>query len=205
VSVRERWLGKLATARHWSAVWRQRYVANPTRHNKWKLEQWRSRQRYAQRVVDRHTPVTGISNKGMELIQGFEGFRSCPYRDPVGVWTIGYGETAGIGPHTPCWTQQTAANRLRARVDRDYLAPVLKLTRAVGLDLKQNEADALASLVYNVGPGVLGKGKTMGDAIRSRNREQIANSFLLYDHAGGRTLEGLTRRRRRERQLFLDS
>jgi len=121
------------------------------------------------------------------------------------VWTIGYGETVGVGPHTPCWTQKAAAERLRTRVNRDYLAPVLKLTRAVGMDLKQNEADALASLVYNVGPGVLNKGKSVGDAIRARNRTQIANSFLLYDHAGGRTLEGLTRRRRRERQLFLDT
>lgn len=205
MNVRERWVGKAATARHWAAVWRRRYIANPTRHNKWKLEQWRSREKYAQRVVDRHTPVAGVSGKGLDLIKGFEGFRSCPYRDAVGVWTIGYGETAGIGPRTPCWTQQAAERRLEARVDRDYMKPVLTLAKAVGLDLKQNEADALASLVYNVGPGVLNKGKTMGDAIRARNREQIANSFLLYDHAGGRTLEGLTRRRRRERQLFLDS
>jgi len=205
MNVRERWLGKLATARHWSAVWRTRYIANPTRHNKWKLEQWRSRAKYAQRVIDRHTPVTGVSQKGLDLIKGFEGFRSCPYRDPVGAWTIGFGETAGVGPHTPCWTLQTAEGRLRARVDRDYLAPVLKLSKAVGLDLRQNEADALASLVYNVGPGVLDKGRSMGEAIRARNRDQIANSFLLYDQAGGRRLEGLTRRRRRERQLFLDT
>jgi lysozyme len=187
VSTRANWLGKLGTARHWAAVWRQRYVWNPTRHNKWKLEQWRNRQAYAQRVVDRHSPVSSVSTEGLDLIRGFEGFRSEPYRDAVGVWTIGYGETAGIGP----------------RVNRDYLKPVLTLAKTVGLELKQNEADALASLAYNVGPGVFEKGRTMGDAIRSRNRDRIADAFLLYDHAGGRVLEGLTRRRRRERELFL--
>jgi len=203
MSVRERWVKKAATARYWAAIWRQRYLWNPTRHNKWKLEQWRSRERYADRVVERHTPVSSVSPRGMALIEGFEGFRSCPYKDVVGVWTIGYGETSGIGANTPCWSRETAERRLRARVNRDYLAPVLRLADAVGMDLKQHEADALASLVYNVGPGVLNKGKTMGDAIRSRNRNQIANSFLVYDHAGGKRLEGLTRRRRRERQLFL--
>jgi lysozyme len=204
VSVRSRWLAKYNTARYWSAVWRQRYIWNPTRENKWKLEQWRQRAGYARRVLDRNRPrPTGVSSAGLELIRGFEGFRSCPYRDAVGVWTIGYGETSGIGPNTPCWSESTARLRLRSRVDRDYLAPVLKLAKAVGLELNQHEADALASFSYNLGPGVFGKGRSMGDAIRSKNRERIANSFLLYDKAGGRTLEGLTRRRRRERELFL--
>jgi lysozyme len=203
VSTRANWLGKLGTARHWAAVWRQRYVWNPTRHNRWKLEQWRNRQAYAQRVVDRHSPVSSVSTEGLDLIRRFEGFRSEPYRDTVGVWTIGYGETAGIGPNTKPWSQSYAEQRLRARVNRDYLKPVLTLAKAVGLELRQNEADALANLAYNVGPGVFEKGRTMGDAIRSRNRDRIADAFLLYDHAGGRVLEGLTRRRRRERELFL--
>lgn len=202
-AIRRRWVKKLATARHWATVWRQRYIWNPTRHNKWKMEQWRSRTRAAERVIERHSPVSGVSSKGLELIKGFEGFESCPYRDAVGVWTIGYGETAGIGPNTSCWSQSTAEKRLRTRVNRDYLKPVLSLTRAVGLPLKQNEADALASLVYNVGPGVLNRGRSMGDAIRSKSRNRIAEAILEYDHAGGRRLEGLTRRRRRERQLFL--
>jgi lysozyme len=147
--------------------------------------------------------VSSVSTEGLDLIRGFEGFRSEPYRDAVGVWTIGYGETAGIGPNTKPWSRSYAEQRLRARVNRDYLKPVLTLAKAVGLELKQNEADALASLAYNVGPGVFEKGRTMGDAIRSKNRARIADAFLLYDHAGGRVLEGLTRRRRRERELFL--
>jgi len=184
-------------------VWRQRYVANPTRHNKWKLEQWRSRERYAQRVVERHSPASSVSNMGLALIQNFEGFRSCPYRDAVGVWTIGYGETAGIGPHTPCWSQETARNRLRSRVNRDYAKPVLTLAKAVGLRLSQPQLDALASGTYNLGPGWLGRGKTMGNAIRSKDRQRIADAFMAYTHAGGRELPGLVTRRRRERELFL--
>ena len=32
-----------------------------------------------------------LSQKGLDIIKQFEGFRSAPYRDSVGVWTIGYG------------------------------------------------------------------------------------------------------------------
>ena len=202
--IRKRWTARLATARHWAAVWRQRYMWNPSRHNKWKMEQWRARVSEAEKVLRRHGGgVTGISEQGLELIKGFEGFRSAPYRDAVGVWTIGYGETAGIGPNTRPWSQAYAERRLKERVNRDYMKPVLKLGDTLNLRLTQNEADALASLVYNLGPGILNKGKTMGNALRTRNRRSIADAFLVYDHAGGRQLDGLTRRRRRERQLFL--
>ena len=202
-TLRSRWLRKLGIARHWAAVWRQRYIANPTRHNKWKLEQWRTRQHEAERVLARHpAPARKVSDNGIDLIRGFEGFRSAPYRDAVGVWTIGYGETAGIGPGTKPWTEPYARKRLRARVDRDYARPVIQLADVVGLTLGQNELDALASLVYNLGPGILSRGRSMGDAIRSRNRGRIADAFLVYDMAGGRHLPGLTRRRHEESALF---
>lgn len=157
----------------------------------------------ATRVVQRHRNVDSVSPRGLALIAGFEGFRSAPYRDAVGVWTIGYGETKGIGPTSRPWTRAFALARLRARVDEDYLAPVLTVARGVKLELKPNEADALASLVYNLGPGILEPARTMGAALRSKNRRTIANAFLAYDKAGGRTLPGLTRRRRAERALFL--
>ena len=31
------------------------------------------------------------SDKGIEQIKSFEGFRSMPYQDVVGKWTVGYG------------------------------------------------------------------------------------------------------------------
>jgi lysozyme len=80
---------------------------------------------------------------------------------------------------------------------------VLKVSNDANLSLSQNEADALASLVYNLGPGILDDGRTMGSALRSRNRARIASAFLVYDMAGGQHLPGLARRRRAERALFL--
>lgn len=171
-----------------------------------------ARARYALRVAqvadaDRHIAasqgVSEVSNNGIGVIAGFEGFRSKPYQDSVGVWTIGYGETSGVTSHTVPWSQAFALSRLKTRVNRDYLAPVLAAAKAAGVALTQNEADALASLVYNCGPGILAAGHTMGNALRSKSKSSIANAFMVYDVAGGQHLPGLTRRRRAERALFL--
>lgn len=161
----------------------------------------------AQRIIARHKPRAtaprSVSSAGVLLVKRFEGFRSAPYRDAVGVWTIGYGETRGIGPSTTRWTEQYAANRLRERLTRDYCAPVLRRCDQVVFKPTQNELDALTSLVYNLGPGILEPGHTMGNALASRDRAKIANAFLVYDMAGGRRLPGLTARRQAERALFL--
>src|SRR4051812_33830431 len=90
-----------------------------------------------------------VSRNGVALIKRFEGFRSRPYRDAVGVWTIGYGETKGIGPGTNPWSETFASQRLQDRVNRDF-APYIN---ALKLPLNQNQFDALASFIYNVGPG----------------------------------------------------
>jgi hypothetical protein len=45
----------------------------------------------AERIVQRHTTVTSVSAAGLAMIAGFEGFRSRPYQDAVGVWTIVFG------------------------------------------------------------------------------------------------------------------
>lgn len=91
-----------------------------------------------------------VSDRGVWFIAGWEGFRSCPYRDPVGIWTIGYGETKGVGPQTPCVSEHDARKNLRRRLNRDYEPSVEKGVRH---KLKQQEVDALSSFVYNVGTG----------------------------------------------------
>lgn len=139
-----------------------------------------------------------LGDRGVDLIKGFEGFRSRPYRDAVGVWTIGYGSTRGVGPGTAPVSQSQAEARLRAEVDATYGKAVN------GIDgLNQNQYDALTSFVYNVGPGGIGPGTGIGKALRAKRWNAAADELLKWDKAGGRALPGLTRRRRAERKLFL--
>jgi lysozyme len=214
MSVVSRWRGKLSarttllaraekSVRYWSVRAGSSHGRDMLRAAVARRALRRSQVAEARAVLARHSEVAEVSAEGLALIAGFEGFRSHPYRDAVGVWTIGYGETRGIGPGTRPWTREFALGRLKARVNHDYLEPVLRVAKSVGLELAPHEADALASLVYNLGPGILDAGRSMGDALRSKDRARIANAFTVYDMAGGRKLYGLTLRRRRERQLFL--
>ena len=139
-----------------------------------------------------------LSEAGARLIESFEGFRSCPYRDAVGVWTIGYGSTKGVGPNTKCVSRREAEDRLRREVTATYGAAVDKID-----GLNQAQYDALCSFVYNVGPGGIGPNTGVGRALRARNYKAAADRLLDWDKAGGRALPGLTRRRQAERKLFL--
>lgn len=141
-----------------------------------------------------------LSARGATLIAQFEGFRSHPYRDAVGVWTIGYGSTAGVGPGTPPITEAQARERMRREVDLRYGAAV----NALGLPLNPNQFDALVSFVYNVGPGGIAASTKVGKHLRAKHWSRAADALLAWDKAGGRTLLGLTRRRRAERALFLE-
>lgn len=147
-----------------------------------------------------------VSRKGAKFVGGWEGFRSCPYRDAVGVWTIGYGETRGVDARTPCISERKARKNLRKALNGAYLAPV----RSLGLDLKQHEVDALASAVYNLGPGLLTDttNSTIARRLRSREghsyhrrREIYREELPKWANAGGHVLPGLLARRRAEVRL----
>lgn len=134
------------------------------------------------------------SQNGINLIKQFEGCRLKVYLDPVGVPTVGYGHTAGIT------TAMVGMPISQAQADAYLVQDLSKFEKSVnntGLALNQNQFDALVSFSYNCGAGNLKK------LIKDRTLPQIADALLLYNKAGGRVLEGLARRRRAERELFL--
>lgn len=143
-----------------------------------------------------------ISGSGLALIKRYEGFSSRPYQLGDGVTTIGYGETHGITMRTPPWTEAYASKRLRKRVRRDYEPYVHRL----GLPLNQNQFDALVSAIYNLGPGILERGRSLGDALRTKRdagyNERVGNALRLYSMPGTQFHEGLLRRRNEEARLF---
>lgn len=132
-----------------------------------------------------------IGNSGLQLIKSFEGCRLTAYKCPAGVWTIGYGHTAGVKQGITI-TQEQADNYLKSDLVI-YENHVNNLNRS----FNQNEFDALVSFTYNCGAGSL---QTL---CKNRTNAQMADALLLYNKAGGKTLEGLTRRRKAERELFI--
>ena len=109
-----------------------------------------------------------IGPKGIALIKEFEGFPfgGRPYRDPVGVWTIGYGHTEGVGPHSPRLTERQASELLERDLAQRYEPHVERLPIARALN--QHQFDALVSFVFNLGPGAIAADTGIGRALRAR-------------------------------------
>lgn len=142
------------------------------------------------------------SEAGVALIKQFEGFpyNGRPYQDMVKVWTIGYGHTEGVGPHSKPITIQQASELLRRDLDKKY-APAVS---ALQLPLGQHQFDALVSFIYNCGPGAISADTHVGRALRAKQWQAAADALLMWNKAGGKPVEGLTRRRKAERALFLE-
>jgi len=131
--------------------------------------------------------------EGINLIKQFEGCRLTAYKCPAGVWTIGYGHTAGIKQGQVITQEQ--ADRILVEDLKKYEKKVNKYYDKY--QWKQNEFDALVSFAFNVGS------IDQLSANGTRSKEVIGNKILSYNKAGGKELAGLTRRRKAEQKLFL--
>ncbi|HHY6391017.1 TPA: lysozyme [Salmonella enterica] len=142
------------------------------------------------------------SEKGIALIKEFEGCKLTAYQDSVGVWTIGYG-----------WTQPVDGKPIRAEmtIKQETAERLLKIglvsyesdvSRLVKVGLTQGQFDALVSFTYNLGAQSLST-STLLRKLNAGDYAGAADEFLRWNKAGGKVLNGLTRRREAERALFL--
>lgn len=140
-----------------------------------------------------------LSIHGLNFIKEFEGLSLKAYDDGTGVWTIGYGHIEGVRAGDKLKSKAAADELLASDLRKRYEPAV----RALPIGLTQNEYDALVSLVYNLGTGIISTEYQIGRNLRIGHYRAAASNILLYDHAGNKRLPGLTRRREAERKLFL--
>lgn len=142
------------------------------------------------------------SDKGIALLKEFEGCKLTAYQDSVGVWTIGYG-----------WTQPVDGKPIRAgmTIKQETAERLLKtglvsyesdVSRLVKVGVTQGQFDALVSFTYNLGSRSLST-STLLRKLNAGDYAGAADEFLRWNKAGGKVLNGLTRRREAERDLFL--
>lgn len=148
-----------------------------------------------------------MSKKAVELIKEFEGCRLLAYRCPKGIWTIGYGHTGPVaGPGVKI--SQEEAERL---LSIDVAMAELSLRKICKVPLLETEIAALISLIFNIGPSAFST-STLLKCIVSGDFVKAADEFLRWDKVTKiingvkhvETLPGLTRRRQRERLLFIE-
>jgi len=149
--------------------------------------------------VDKPTkdePIVGVKN--IEMIKKHEGLRLNAYLPtPNDKWTIGYGHT-GTAHKGMIITEERAEALLR----QDITWVERAIEKNVQVKLTQNQYDALASLIYNIGENAFAS-STLLRLLNSGDYEGAANQFPRWNKQKGRVLNGLTRRRQEERELFL--
>lgn len=138
-----------------------------------------------------------INDAGLALVKEFEGLRLNAYQDIVGMWTIGYGHTKGVRRGQSV-TSQEAEELLRG----DLAEAEAGVENVVKVELSDNQFSALVSFAYNLGIGTLRR-STLLKQLNLGNYAIAAAQILRFDHAGGKKVAGLTRRRQAERALFL--
>ena len=132
---------------------------------------------------------------GLALIKQFEGCRLAAYQCSAGVWTIGYGHTAGV---------YKGMKISQAQADEYLKQDVAKFEKYINNPsyvpftdkLNQNQFDALVSFAFNLGQGNVKKLCT------GRTMNQIPSAMQRYCRAAGKTLPGLQRRRKAEAALY---
>ena len=139
------------------------------------------------------------SPKGIALIKEFEGLRLKAYQCPGGVWTIGYGHTAGVKSGMVI-TEAQAEEYLKA----DLIA-FERYLNGLGLALNQNQFDALVSFIYNVGTGNFSNSTLLRKVRANPQDNSIMDEFLRWVYSKGRVLPGLQRRRLAEMKLYFSN
>ena len=153
------------------------------------------------------TKTTGEASAGLsaiptglhdvELIKESEGLRLKAYLPtPNDVWTIGYGHTKTAEKGMVITLAGAEALLLK---DLEWVETAIDTY--VQVPLNQNQYDALASFIYNVGATAFRK-STMLRLLNASDYEGAAGQFPRWNKQKGKVLNGLTKRRQKEQTLF---
>jgi GH24 family phage-related lysozyme (muramidase) len=134
------------------------------------------------------------------LVMRSEGCRLTAYRDPVGIWTCGWGSTGSDVRAGTRWTQAQADKRLEADLTR---ADASVNALVDGVPTTQGQHDALVDFVYNLGSANLAS-STLLRRHRARDYAAAAAQFGQWIYAGNPkvVLAGLVKRRAAEAALY---
>lgn len=121
-------------------------------------------------------------------VAGWEGLRTTPYRDSVGVLTVCIGETnVPMRKYT-----EAECHQMFSKSFMTYANEVKRLSP--GIENSPYEWAAHSSLAYNIGTGAYSRSSPRR-LFNAGRRVEACRSFSLWNKAGGRVLPGLQYRR----------
>ena len=138
------------------------------------------------------------NESGKNLIKSFESCRLTAYKDASGTLTIGWGHTGTVDGKPIVSGMTITQEKADSLFDSD-LARFENIVNAYNskYHFTSNEFSALVSFAYNVGS------IKQLTANGTRSKKAIADAMLKYVYSKGVKLNGLVRRRQKERELFL--
>ncbi|MBX6965984.1 lysozyme [Alcaligenes faecalis] len=149
--------------------------------------------------MDKGKIAAGVVSAAIALVAAWEGRSLVAYVDPVGIPTICEGYTHGVKLGDVATPAQCDA-----LTKQEVVKALTVVDRSVPQTLPDGIRVALASFVYNVGPGAYG-GSTLLRRLRTGDLKAACNELPRWVYAGGKKLRGLERRREAERQICLSS
>lgn len=133
-----------------------------------------------------------------QLIKDWEELRLKAYLPtPNDRWTIGWGHT-----HTTKKGMVITKAEAQELFEQDTAWVEKTLADLVKVKLNQNQYDALASLVFNIGRSKFST-STLLRKLNAGDYEGAANEFPKWRKQKGKVLRGLVRRRAQEMEYFL--
>lgn len=141
-----------------------------------------------------------ISSNSISLIKSFEKLELKAYPDPgTGgkPWTVGWGHTKGVKPG-----DQITQSQAEAFLADDLAVSESAVNSAIKLPMTQSQFDAMVSLAFNIG-GANFASSTLVKKFNAGDVSGSADEFPRWNRANGKVMNGLTRRRTAERELFL--
>jgi len=143
-----------------------------------------------------------INETGLEHIKKWEGLRTKAYQDSGGVWSIGYGHTAGAGDPKPVKGMVISQRQAEAILIRDLRHFEAAVTRHVKVALNDNQFAALVSFCYNVGEAAF-KRSTLLKKLNQGHYDQVSVELGKWVHVKGKRVSGLVNRRAAEAGLWV--
>ena len=148
-----------------------------------------------------------ISQNGIDFIKAREGFSAKCYYDGAQS-SIGYGTKCGTKAHASglhSITKAAAEVAMRQEIVSSYIPNVRRQTS--GLQMNQNQFDALVSFTYNTGGGTsMIKNSPLVKYLRGEMSQAAAasafESYVVTNSATGKVDSALKNRRRLEAKLF---
>lgn len=145
--------------------------------------------------------------EGIQLIKRYEGCKLKAYRCPAGIYTIGYGNTKyqdGTSVKMgDVITQQQADELFKDTLDNFEHQVKMILGDTLKAILPESSISALVSFAYNVGIGAFAKSTLLKVIKQNKNNlRDIEFQWLRWNKANGVVLNGLTKRRNAEFEMY---